>query len=84
MAAICVEWLRSKVSHPCQGEAGRLIMYFGWTECAPLLVREQKLLSESSYPQRLRIRARDAFREFLQKMSPDFNIGPHAPSWLAR
>jgi hypothetical protein len=27
MAAICVEWLRRKVSHPCEGEADRLIMY---------------------------------------------------------
>jgi hypothetical protein len=28
MAAICIERLRRKVSHPCEGEAGRLIMYF--------------------------------------------------------
>ena len=27
MAAICVEWLRRKVSDPCEGEVGRFIMY---------------------------------------------------------
>jgi hypothetical protein len=27
IAAICVEWLRRKVSYPCEGEVGRLIMY---------------------------------------------------------
>jgi hypothetical protein len=83
MAAICVEWLRSKVSHPCEGEARRLIMYFGWTECAPLLLREQKLLSESSYPSAC-ARVLAMLSGSFCKMSPDFNIGPHAPSWLSR
>jgi hypothetical protein len=27
VAAICVEWLRRKVSYPCEGKVGRLIMY---------------------------------------------------------
>jgi hypothetical protein len=28
MGAICVEWLQTKVSHPSEGEVGRLTMYF--------------------------------------------------------
>jgi hypothetical protein len=39
MATICVERLRRKVSHRCEGEAGRLIMFFATLDWATSAIR---------------------------------------------